>query len=192
MQLIASNHRLCNRLWATEQASLLRKIFLVLIGSALLALSAKIAIPLHPVPVTMQPLAVLFIGMAYGWRLGGATVLAYLVEGACGLPVFAEFYSGLAVFLDPTAGYLIGFLPAATVSGYLVEKGWGRSVISSALAGLAGLALLYLCGLTWLFALVGFNKAILLGIKPFLLLDMLKVLFVASIVPLFWRAANNK
>lgn len=191
MQLIALNYSLFNRLGATTQSSLLRKVFLVLIGSALLALSAKINIPLHPVPITMQPLAVLFIGMAYGWRLGGATVLAYLIEGACGLPIFAEPFGGLAVFLDPTVGYLIGFLPAAMLSGYLVEKGWGRSIISSTLAGLAGLAVLYLCGLIGLFAFVGFSKAIIVGIKPFLLLDMLKVLLLATIVPLFWRTADK-
>lgn len=190
-QLIALNNPLFSRLWAASQPSLYRKVWLVLLGSALLALSAKISIPLHPVPITMQPLAVLFIGMTYGWRLGGATILAYLVEGFCGLPVFAESFGGPAIFLDPTAGYLIGFLPAAMLSGYLVEKGWGRSIISAALAGLAGLALLYGFGLTGLFAFVGFSKVILVGIKPFLLLDMLKVLLLASIIPLFWRTSNK-
>jgi len=190
MQLIALNHPLFSRLGATSQSSWQRKLMLVLLGSILLTLSAKISIPLHPVPITMQSLAVLFIGMAYGWRLGGAAVLAYLLEGFCGLPVFAEAFGGPAVFFDPTAGYIIGFLPAALLSGYLVEKGWGRSILSAALAGFAGIAVLYACGLTVMFAFFGIHKAILLGIEPFLLLDLLKVLLVASIIPLFWRSAK--
>lgn len=190
-QLITLNNPLFSRLWSSAQPTLQRKVWLALLGSILLTISAKISIPLHPVPITMQPLAVLLIGMAYGWRLGGITILAYLIEGACGLPVFAEAYAGPAVFLDPTAGYLIGFLPAAVVSGYLVEKGWGRSIITATLAGFAGLAVLYICGLGVLFGFVGFSKAILLGVKPFLLLDMLKVLLLASIIPLFWRAKNK-
>ncbi len=191
MQLIALNNPLFSRLWASTQPSLQRKIMLILFGSVLLAISAKISIPLHPIPITMQPLAVLFIGMTYGWRLAGATVVAYVLEGVCGLPVFAEAYAGPAIFLDPTAGYLIGFLPGAMLSGYLVEKGWGRSILSTAFAGFAGLMLIYIAGLSTLSFYLGFNKALILGVKPFLLLDLLKVLLLASIIPLFWRSSRK-
>lgn len=190
MQVNVLNNPLFSRLWASSQPSWQRRAALVLLGTALLVLSAKITIPLHPVPITMQPLAVLFIGMTYGCRLAGATLLLYLIEGACGLPVFAEPIAGIAAFAGPTGGYLIGFLPAAMLSGYLVERGFGRSIIKAALAGFAGLAIIYAVGFSWLSAYTGVGQAIALGVKPFLLLDSLKVLLLASIVPLFWRQAN--
>jgi len=91
-------------------------VLLIALGTALLTLSAKINLPLPYVPMTLQTLVVLMIGAAYGWRLGGATVMAYLAEGAIGLPVFAGPIGGLAPFVGPTAGYLVGFALAATRS----------------------------------------------------------------------------
>jgi biotin transport system substrate-specific component len=100
-------------------AGALRTVVLIALGTALLTLSAKINLPLPYVPMTLQTLAVLMIGAAYGWRLGGATVMVYLADGAIGLPVFAGPVGGLAPFLGPTAGYLIGFAAAAVVTGWL-------------------------------------------------------------------------
>ena len=108
-----------NTLIATSNA--LVAVLMVLLGSLALAVSAKIQVPFYPVPITMQTYVVLFIGFAFGARLAGATVLAYLAEGAVGLPVFAQG-AGLAYLAGPTGGYLIGFLAAAVLCGWLAKK----------------------------------------------------------------------
>lgn len=107
--------------WPSEQAHVFRNVVLMLVGSLLLAISAKIQVPFYPVPMTMQTFAVLVIGMAYGWRLGGATVLLYLAEGAAGMPVFASG-AGLAYLAGPTGGYLVGFLASAVLVGFLADR----------------------------------------------------------------------
>src|SRR6476661_1440905 len=131
-ETVAPSHfPLAALLWPhrTDRSSgLLRGVILVALGTALLTLSAKVNLPLPYVPMTLQTLVVLMIGAAYGWRLGGATVMAYLAEGAMGLPVFAGPIGGLAPFVGPTAGYLVGFALAAVVTGALSERGWDRSI----------------------------------------------------------------
>ena len=106
----------------------LRSLILVALGTALLTLSAKVNLPLPFVPMTLQTLVVLMIGAVYGWRLGCTTIIAYLAEGAIGLPVFAGPVGGLAPLMGPTAGYLAGFVAAAFITGWLSERGWDRSV----------------------------------------------------------------
>lgn len=112
-----------------ESVGALRAFILVALGTALMALSAKVSLPLPYVPMTLQTLVVLMIGAAYGWRLGSATMIAYLAEGALGLPVFAGPVGGIAPLMGPTAGYLFGFVAAALVTGWLAERGWDRSVV---------------------------------------------------------------
>src|SRR5258708_37062917 len=104
-------------------SGVLRTVMLIALGTALLALSAKINLPLPYVPMTLQTLVVLVIGAAYGWRLGGATIIVYLAEGATGLPVFAGPVGGLAPFLGPTAGDLVGFVAPAGTKGALCSRG---------------------------------------------------------------------
>lgn len=186
MQALSLKNPLDNR-FINMHLAFFYKIILVLSGTFLLATSAKINIPLFPVPVTMQTAAVLFIGMSYGWRLGGITILTYFLEGLCGMPVFAESVAGPAIFFDPTFGYLLGFIPGAIVSGLLIERGWGSSKIMTFVAGCAGVAIIYLCGGIWLARFVGDAQAVSVGIKPFLLIDTLKVLLLAVIIPMFWR-----
>ena len=118
---------LADALWSPAAGSpAVRAIVLAVIGSILLTLSAKIQVPFWPVPMTMQTFVVLVLGVAYGWRLAGATVLLYLAQGALGLPVFAAG-GGLAYMAGPTGGYLVGFLLAAVAVGWLAERGWARS-----------------------------------------------------------------
>jgi biotin transport system substrate-specific component len=121
-----------------------------------------------------MPFVVLTLGMAYGWRLGAATVMLYLVEGAAGLPVFAgtpEKGSGLAYMLGGTGGYLVGFVLAAAVCGYLAERGWDRRIVTTALAMLVGNVLIYIPGLFWLGSPFGWDKPIVeWGLTPFILL----------------------
>ena len=168
------------------------KAALVVFGSLLLAVSAQFKIPLYPVPVTGQTLVVLLIGMTYGPRLGGVTIAAYLFEGALGLPVFAGGAAGVAVLMGPTAGYLFGFLLAATAMGYLAERGIGRTVVSTIAAMVIGNCVIYLCGALWLANFIGFGQAIAAGVLPFLYGDALKLVVAAGLMPLAWRAVRSK
>ena len=173
--------------WSSETAgNLARNIILALAGSLLIALCARIQVPMYPVPMTMQTFAVLLIGLAFGWRLGAATVALYLVEGAAGLPVFASG-GGLHHLIGPTGGYLIGFLPAAALVGWLAEQGWGRPAVRIFLAMLIGSAIIYLLGVTWLAQLVGFEKAITAGMMPFIVGDAAKAALAATVLPLAWQ-----
>ncbi|MCK5276485.1 MAG: biotin transporter BioY [Alphaproteobacteria bacterium] len=168
----------------------LRLAILALAGTALLTLSAKIQIWPGPVPITMQTFVILTIGMTYGWRLGGATLLLYLAEGAVGLPVFAAG-GGIAYFAGPTGGYLVGFVLAATLTGWLAERGWDRRPATTALAMLAGNVAVYLPGLIWLSALIGYERAIKFGLVPFLTSDLVKLALAAAVMPLAWKAIRR-
>jgi biotin transport system substrate-specific component len=162
-----------------------RAVILVALGTALLALSAKINLPLPYVPMTLQTLVVLMIGAAYGWRLGSATVIAYLAEGAIGLPVFAGPVGGLAPLVGPTAGYLAGFVAAAFITGRLSERGWDRSVPRLFVAMGLGHIVILAAGFAWLaFGMkFGVEKAWLVGIVPFVAASVIKNALGAAIVP---------
>jgi biotin transport system substrate-specific component len=162
-----------------------RTVILVALGTALLALSAKINLPLPYVPMTLQTLVVLMIGAAYGWRLGTATVMAYLAEGALGLPVFAGPVGGLAPLLGPTAGYLAGFVAAAFITGWLSERGWDRSVLRLFVAMGLGHIVILAAGFAWLaFGMkLGVEKAWLVGIAPFVAASVIKNALGAALVP---------
>ena len=147
---------------------LARPALLALGGSLAIAASAQIQVPMQPVPMTMQSLVVLLVGVAYGPRLGAATVLLYLLEGLAGLPVFAGFRSGPAVLAGPTGGFLVGFVPAAALAGWLAARGWMRGAIGAAAGFLAGHAVLFAFGVGWLAVLVGAERAIAFGLLPFL------------------------
>ena len=172
--------------------SAVTKAALVVFGSLLLAVSAQFKIPLYPVPVTGQTLVVLLIGMTYGPRLGGITIAAYLFEGAIGLPVFAGGAAGVAVLMGPTAGYLFGFLLAATAMGHLAERGTGRTVVSTIAAMVIGNCVIYLCGALWLANFIGFAQAIAAGVLPFLYGDALKLVVAAGLMPWAWRAVRSE
>ena len=162
-----------------------RAVILVALGTALLALSAKINLPLPYVPMTLQTLVVLMIGAAYGWRLGSATVIAYLAEGAIGLPVFAGPVGGLAPLVGPTAGYLAGFVAAAFITGWLTERGWDRSVPRLFVAMGLGHIVILAAGFAWLaFGMkLGVEKAWLVGIAPFVAASVIKNALGAAFVP---------
>jgi biotin transport system substrate-specific component len=164
-------------------SSLPAKIVLVLLGSALLTLSAKMQVPFWPVPMTMQTFVVLVIGMSCGARLAGATVLLYLCQGALGLPVFAgtpERGIGLAYMMGPTGGYLAGFLVAAILVGWLAERGWRRSILRIAVAAAIGHLVMLTLGTAWLATAVGWLRAWQLGIEPFLLATVIKTALAAA------------
>ncbi len=170
----------------------LRLVILAIAGSALLALSARISVPMWPVPITMQTFAVLVIGAAYGWRLGGATILLYMAEAAVGLPVFSKG-GGIAYFYSATSmGYIYGYLPAAMLIGWLAQRGWDRNPATTALAMLFGNILIYVPGLLWLGMIVGWDKPILeWGLTPFLLGDAIKLALATAALPLAWKAVRR-
>ena len=159
----------------------LTKIFkyllVALLGSILLAISSKIKIPFYPVPMTMQTFVVLFIGIAFGWRLGVATIILYLFEGIIGIPVFSgtpEKGLGLMYFTGPTMGYLIGFIVAVYLSGKFV---YDNSVVKNFLKLSFATSFIYLLGMIWLGSLIGWEKPIFkLGAQPFLLAELFKIL----------------
>ena len=187
-----SESTLAATLWPNPAATFsLRTLLLAFAGSALLTLSAKIQVPFWPVPMTMQTFAVLVIGMTYGLRLGAATVVLYLAEGAAGLPVFAGG-GGIAYLAGPTAGYLFGFVIAAALVGRLAELGWDRRVSTTAAAMLLGNLAIYVPGLLWLGTIVGYGKVFAVGMVPFLPGDALKLALAAAILPAVWHLARQK
>jgi biotin transport system substrate-specific component len=156
-------------LWPARGTSRpLRALLLALLGTALLTISAKIEVPFYPVPMTMQTLVVLLLGMAFGARLGAATVLLYLAEGAVGLPVFAgtpDRDIGIAYMMGPTGGYLVGFVLSAAITGWLTER--RRDWPALVLAVTAGTVVVFIPGVLWLAHLIGFEQSIVHGITPF-------------------------
>jgi len=166
---------------------------LVLGGSVAMALSAQLAIPLpfSPVPVTGQTFAVLLLGALLGSRRGGLCLLAYLAEGAAGLPVFAGGTGGLLHLTSPTGGYLVGFVVAALVTGFLAERGWDRRFWTTIAAMLLGNIAIYAYGLPWLALFVGVGKALPLGLKPFIAGDIYKLLLAAVLLPSGWKLLGH-
>jgi biotin transport system substrate-specific component len=171
----------------------LRAVILVVAGTALLTLSAKIKLPLPYVPMTLQTLVVLVIGAAYGWRLGVTTITAYLAEGAAGLPVFAGPVGGLAPLTGPTAGYLFGFVAAAFITGWLSERGWDRSVPRLFIAMGIGHIVILAAGFAWLaFGVrLGIEKAWLVGVVPFIAASVIKNTLGAILIPAIRRAVDR-
>lgn len=170
----------------------LQQLLLVIGGSLALALSAKIQVPFWPVPITMQSMAVLLIGIVYGSRLGALTILAYLAEGVAGLPIFAGAMAGPAYLLGPTGGYLAGFLFAAFFAGWAAERGWSRDLPRSLLVILLGHVLIFAPGLLWLAMLFGSSKAIAVGVVPFLMATALKSGLGAALVSALWAVAEKR
>ena len=161
------------------QSKLIKNLFIALIGTVLLAISSKIKIPFYPVPMTMQTLIVLIIGVGFGWKLGVATITLYLFEGIIGLPVFSgtpEKGIGLIYFTGPTMGYLIGFVVTAFLAG---KFNFDNNLIKNFLKLTFATSSIYILGILWLGGLIGWDKPIFkLGAQPFLLAELFKILLV--------------
>ena len=173
----------------------LRAVALAVGGSLLSTLSAKVEVPCWPVPMTMQTFAVLVVAMALGPRLGVATVLLYLAEGALGLPVFAGTPArglGLAYMTGPTGGYLAGFLAAAALMGWLTTRGWDRRVMTTLAAMVLGTLVIFGLGYAWLAGLIGLAKAWQFGVLPFLPGAALTTPLAAMVLPAAWRLLNRR
>jgi len=179
---------------ASLSGSLLFDAGLVLVGSAVIALSAQVAFPLpfSPVPVTGQTFGVLLVASMLGRARGLAAVMAYLAEGAAGLPVFAGMAAGPAALLGPTGGYLMGFLPGAYLCGWLAERGFDRTPLRTICSMILGNVAIFALGLPWLARFVGSSNVWALGFWPFLAGDVVKIGLAAALLPLGWRALGAK
>ena len=175
---------------ANEQFSQLTNFVTVIICSLLLILSAKIKVDLYPVPMTLQPLAVLMIAMLCGRNISVAAVSLYLFQGMVGIPVFA-YGGGLPYLLGPTGGFLFGFLFASMIIGELADRGWGKQNFKSVFAMLTGLMVIYVFGIFQLSILKGFDFAIINGLKPFIVGDLYKLILAALILPQIWKLVNK-
>ena len=185
------------------QETLLKKAALVLGGTLFIAMAAQISVPFYPVPLTMQTLAILIVGLTFGSRLGAVTLAAYLAEGAMGLPVFANAGSAAAL-IGPTAGFLFGFVGVAYLAGLAVEKGLARGIVSTAIAGIVISALLYIPGVAWPMAIaeaagmtgkwVGSSADVIwtYWVSPFLLGDTVKAVIAAMVVWGGWKALDAR
>jgi biotin transport system substrate-specific component len=204
-----SDLTLANRIWPRAGSSnLVRNIVLAVAGSLLVAAAAQITVPMWPVPMTLQTLAVLGVGAAYGARLGAAALLLYAVEGAIGLPFFASGKSGIAdakldYFLPASSmGYVVGFIFAAYLVGKLVDSGWANTFLKSVLATIAGAVVLYVPGLIWLGiwaaktqgmdASAAAQAAIGWGLTPFMFGDAVKAIIAGLAVPAAGLAFSRK
>ena len=199
------NLTLVGHLWPASSMNWTRTILLAVLGSAIVALAAQVSIPMLPVPMTLQTLAVLAVGGAYGARLGAGTLALYALEGGVGLPVFANFQAGLFLptgEIIATGGYIIGFIVAAGLVGYLVEKGWGASVLKLCAAMLLGAAVLYIPGLLWLTGWLAIMKgmdatsamavALTSGMLPFIPGDIIKAVLAALAFPAAFSLLGRK
>ena len=192
--IIDTTSNLSAALWpvvrSRPQAVAVRHLVLVLSGVLLITVSAKAQIPFWPVPFTMQTFVLLVLGMSYGLRLASSTAVTYLVAGAFGLPVFAAG-GGLAYFAGPTGGYLVGFLLSMALMGYLGDRGWGKTAKSMVLPMFAGTLVIFVCGVTWLSYLIGFDKAIVGGFLNFVPSETAKIVVAIAMVPAVWRLTDK-
>ena len=162
---------------------LIKSFIIIILGSVLLTISAKIKIPFYPVPMTMQTFMVLFLGISFGYKIGVATVMLYLLEGILGLPVFSnspEKGIGIVYFVGPTMGYLIGSIFASFLAGFLK---YTSNYMLTFIKLLLSTSIIYILGVLWLGNLIGWDKPILqLGVYPFLLAELFKILLLTFLV----------
>ena len=167
---------------SAQNSKILKSILIIFLGSIALTISAKIKIPFYPVPMTMQTFVVLFMGLAFGYRIGIATVGLYLIEGIFGLPVFSnspEKGIGWVYFTGPTMGYLIGFLFAAFLAGYLNFK---TNILFIFTKLIISVSVIYILGVLWLGNLIGWDKPVIqFGVTPFLLAELFKIALLTLI-----------
>jgi biotin transporter BioY len=172
-------------------SAILYDAIVVICASLVLCLSAqvKVYLPISPVPITGQTFAVLMLAALLGSRRGVMAMIAYLIEGALGLPVFAGGI-GPATLIGPTGGYLVGFVPAAYVVGKLAEMGWDRRVATTIAAMVIGNGVLYAFGVCWLAAMTNIRTALTVGLYPFIVGDILKIALAAAVLPAGWKLLN--
>ena len=186
-----NNTTLINSLLSTYEINThYKNIALILFGTLLLAVSSKIQVPFWPVPMTMQTFIVFIIGMSYGWKLAFSTLVAYLAEGALGLPVFAKG-GGLLYLMGPTAGYLYGMTIAAGVIGFFAERGYNKSYIKSLISLMIGTIIIFVLGVGYLGSVIGYDKALAGGLYPFIPSEFFKIGLAVILIPSITKYINK-
>ena len=160
----------------------LKMLIFCALGCFLLTLSAKIQVPFWPVPMTMQTFVVFILGMSYGFSFGSYTLISYLILGAIGFPVFAKG-GGLLYLMGPTAGYLYGMAVAAAVIGFFADRGYAKSYIKSLISIIFGTIIIFTFGVGYLGSIIGYDKALLLGLYPFILSELFKIALAVAVIP---------
>lgn len=193
--LAASRPVLIDRLGSRSIAA---DIGFIAAGAALTAVAAQISIPMWPVPITGQTFAVLLVGTTLGAARGALSMTLYMLLGAFGLPIFTAGKSGLAYIAGPTGGYLIGFVLAALVVGWLAQRQWDRKVLGAAVSFLVGTVVIYSVGLAWLSVALGqlgrpndIAATLQAGLYPFIPGDILKAVAAGALLPATWKLANR-
>lgn len=186
---------LVDRLGARSAAA---NITLVVAGAALTAGAAQIVIPMWPVPITGQTFAVLLVGTTLGALRGALSMVLYIALGAIGLPIFTEGSAGWHVIAGPTGGYLVGFVLAAVLTGWLAQRSWDRQIVGAAVAFLAGTAVIYAVGLPWLSVALGqlgypndMGATLQAGFLPFVPGDILKAVAAGVLLPVTWKLVSR-
>jgi biotin transport system substrate-specific component len=179
-------------LWPSRSAGLLRPAILAAVGVCLITLGAKASVPFWPVPLTLQTLAVSVVAAAYGLRLGVATVGLYLLTGLIGAPVFAGMSVGIAPFVGPTGGFLIGFLAMAAIIGAAADRGWAKAWPKILAAMAVANLFVFVPGLLWLGTFTGYGaKLLAAGLWPFALGTLVKTALGAAIMPFAWSLVSR-
>ena len=189
------NNRLFTSTWiesfilkgkSEDNFTFITKVLTVIVCSLILVLSAKIKVDLYPVPMTLQPLAILMIAMLCGRNISVATVSLYLFQGMIGLPVFA-YGGGLPYLMGPTGGFLFGFLMASLIVGELADRGWGKFLFKSVFAMMLGMLTIYTFGIIQLGIINGFQFSIIKSMQPFLIGDFYKLVLASILLPQIWK-----
>ncbi|HEV8658320.1 MAG TPA: biotin transporter BioY [Thermoanaerobaculia bacterium] len=167
------------------RGSAVTNVMLVIAASAIIAIAAQLAInvPFSPVPLTMQPVAVLLVGVVLGSKRGAAAAMLYLLEGASGAPVFAQMHGGAIWLTGFTAGYLWSYPFAAFVAGWFSERNWGSTIVRAVAGMLIALAVIYAGGWAWLALLTNARNAFVAGVAPFVIADVVKIAIAAALLP---------
>lgn len=173
--------------------SIATDVVLVVAGAALTAVAAQLSVPLWPVPITGQTLAVLIVGSTLGALRGSLSMILYALLGILGLPVFSEASTGFGVIAGPTGGYIIGFIFAAALTGWLAQRAWDHKILGAIASFTAGTVVTFAIGLPWLAAVLGTNLDLTLqyGLYPFILGGMIKALLAAGFIRLAWFGVNR-
>jgi len=180
------NQPLRSVLWPSEN-KIIKEAGLIFLGIIFLAMASQLVIPFKPVPLTFQSAAVIFIGMIYGSRLASLSVMSYLIAGGLGLPFFADLSSGFGVFVGATGGYLLGFIPAAWLAGFLAEQGFARKIHMAFLSSCFSVSFIFGLGLLVLAQFVGWSHAFSLGLLPFIVTESLKLFAISLVIPHCWK-----
>lgn len=160
-----------------------KQLVMITFGVVVLAFASQLSIPMEPVPLTFQSTTVILLGFAFGPRLGAKIIMAYLMAGMLGLPVFANFHAGITELVGSRGGYLAGFLPAVMLSGYLANRGMASTFFSSLLSAIASDAIIFLFGFCWLASFTGWQTAFMVGCMPFMISELVKLIALSCIAP---------